>query len=220
MKKMTEANVKDALAGESQAHIKYLAFAEKAAAEKLPNAARLFKAASFSEQVHATNHLKTLGGVGATKDNLDAAAGGEGFEVDEMYPAYLAVAQAQGEKTAETYLNAALQAEKVHLALYQAAKRALAAGRDAAGAPVHVCSMCGFTMEGEAPSVCPVCGSARSPRWMAALLASETTNAVKDSSGMQLDYQTCRSSPAWSRSWPRSDRPRAAPGIASRPSTR
>jgi len=159
MKKMTEANVKDALAGESQAHIKYLAFSEKAAAEKLPNAARLFKAASFSEQVHATNHLKTLGGVGPTKDNLAAAAGGEGFEVEEMYPAYLNVARAQGEKTAETSLNAAMEAEKVHLGLYQAAQKAVASGRDAAAAPVHVCSMCGFTMEGAAPDFCPVCGA-------------------------------------------------------------
>ncbi len=159
MKKMTEANLKDALAGESQAHIKYLAFSEKAAAEKLPNASRIFKAASFSEQVHATNHLKTLGGVGMTKDNLAAAAGGEGFEVEEMYPAHLTVARAQGEKTAETSLNWALEAEKVHLGIYQEAKKAVEAGRDAAAAPVHVCSNCGFTMEGEAPDFCPVCGA-------------------------------------------------------------
>jgi len=159
MKKMTEENVKSALAGESQAHIKYLAFSEKAAAENLPNAARIFKAASFSEQVHATNHLKTLSGIGGTKDNLAAAAGGENFEVEEMYPAYLAVAQAQGEKTAEFYLNAAMLAEKVHLVLYQAARKAVESGRDAASTAVHVCSMCGFTMEGSAPDTCPVCGA-------------------------------------------------------------
>ncbi|HYA49074.1 MAG TPA: rubrerythrin family protein, partial [Burkholderiales bacterium] len=92
---MTQDNVGNALAGESQAHIKYLAFSEKAAAEDLPNVARIFKAASYSEQVHATNHLKTLAGVGGTKENLAAAAAGENFEVEEMYPAYLAVAQAQ-----------------------------------------------------------------------------------------------------------------------------
>ena len=66
MKKMTEQNVKDALAGESQAHIKYLAFADQAAKEKLPNIARSFKANSFAEQIHATNHFRTLGGIGKT----------------------------------------------------------------------------------------------------------------------------------------------------------
>jgi rubrerythrin len=161
MKKMTEENAKGALAGESQAHIRYLAFAEAAAAEKLPNTARIFKAAAFSEQVHATNHLRTLSGVGPTKDNLAAAAAGENFEVEEMYPAYIAVAQSQGEKTAEFYFNAALQAEKVHRGLYQAARKAVEAGRDASAAPVHVCSMCGFTVEGTAPDKCPVCGAPR-----------------------------------------------------------
>jgi rubrerythrin len=162
MRKMTEENVKAALAGESQAHIKYLAFAEKAAAEKLPNVSRAFKAASYSEQVHATNHLKTLSGIGSTRENLLAAAGGENFEVEEMYPAYLAVAQLQGEKTAETYLNWALLAEKIHYGIYQEAQKAVASGGDIGFKPVHVCSNCGFTMEGEAPDKCPVCGVPKS----------------------------------------------------------
>lgn len=161
MRKMTEENVTGALAGESQAHIRYLAFSEKAAAEHLPNVARVFKANSYSEQIHATNHLKTLSGIGTTKDNLAAAVGGENFEVEEMYPAYLAVARDQGERTAETWLNAALQAEKVHRAIYQAAKKVVESGRDIAFTPVHVCPICGFTMEGEAPEKCPVCGTPR-----------------------------------------------------------
>lgn len=161
MKKMTEENVKAALAGESQAHIKYLAFADKAAVENLPNVARAFKANAYAEQVHATNHLKTLSGVGSTKDNLAAAVGGENFEVDEMYPAYVAVAKVQGEKAAETVLNWAMQAEKVHSGIYQEAKNAVEAGRDIAARPVHVCSNCGFTMAGDAPDTCPVCGAPR-----------------------------------------------------------
>ncbi len=96
MKKMTEENVKSALAGESQAHVKYAAFALKAEAEKLPNIARVFKANSYAEQVHATNYVKILGALGSTKDNLDAAVGGESFEIAEMYPAYIATAQLPG----------------------------------------------------------------------------------------------------------------------------
>jgi rubrerythrin len=159
MKKMTEENVKAALAGESQAHIKYLAFADKAAAEKLPNVARAFKANSYAEQIHATNYVKTLGALGSTKDNLDAAIGGESFEVEEMYPAYIAVAQSQGEKTAEMFLNAALAAEKVHAGIYRIARSAVESGRDSDFKPIHVCSVCGFTMEGDAPDKCPICGA-------------------------------------------------------------
>jgi len=161
MKKMTEENVRGALAGESQAHIRYLAFAEKAAAENLPNIARAFKANAYAEQVHATNHLKTLSGIGSTKDNLAAAVGGENFEVEEMYPAYVDVAKLQGEKTAETFFNWALLAEKVHHGMYQEAKKAVEAGQDRAAKPIHVCSNCGFTMEGDAPDKCPVCGVPR-----------------------------------------------------------
>jgi rubrerythrin len=159
MKKMTEENVKAALAGESQAHVKYAAFAGKAETEKLPNIARVFKANSYAEQVHATNYVKILGALGSTKDNLQAAAGGEGFEIAEMYPAFVATAQSQGEKAAETFFNYALAAEKVHSGMYQAAQEAVAAGRDIGFRPVHVCSVCGFTMEGDAPDTCPVCGS-------------------------------------------------------------
>lgn len=159
MKKMTEDNLKNAFAGESQAHMKYMAFADKAAAEKFSNVARLFKAASFSEQVHATNHLKTLAGIGKTSDNLAAAISGEDFEVAEMYDAYLAVAERQGEKEAVMRFHAASEAEKVHSGLYGRAKAAVDTGRDAEIKAVQVCSICGFTVEGDAPDKCPICGA-------------------------------------------------------------
>ncbi len=159
MRKMTEENVKAALAGESQAHIKYLAFAEKAAAEGLANVARAFKANSYAEQVHALNHLKALGGVRTTADNLAEAVDGESFEIAEMYPAYVAVAESQGEKKAVTSFNAAMAAEKIHNGIYERARKAVTAGQDIAAEAIHVCSVCGFTMEGEAPDHCPVCGA-------------------------------------------------------------
>ncbi|MFO7732647.1 MAG: rubrerythrin family protein [Candidatus Aminicenantes bacterium] len=159
MRKMTEENAKAALAGESQAHIKYLAFAEKAAAESLPNVARAFKANSYAEQVHAVNHLRSLGGIGTTADNLTAAIDGESFEVAEMYPAYITVAEAQGERTALTNFKAAMAAEKVHAGIYERAREAVASGKDIAAEAIHVCAVCGFTMEGQAPDTCPVCGA-------------------------------------------------------------
>jgi rubrerythrin len=161
MKKMTEENVKAALAGESQAHIKYAAFAAKAESEALPNVARAFKASSYAEQVHATNYVKLLGALGSSKDNLAAALGGETFEIEEMYPAYIVTAQSQGEKAAETYFNWATAAEKAHAHIYREAQQAVAGGRDLAFKPIQVCSTCGFTVEGDAPDKCPVCGAAK-----------------------------------------------------------
>ncbi len=161
MKKMTQTDLEAAFAGESQAHVKYAAFADKAEQEGKANVARLFRAASFAEQVHATKHLKTLSGIGGTSDNLEAAMGGEGFEVDEMYPAYMAVADAQAEPAAHKTFSRAFEAEKVHRALYKKAKEAVDAGGDADAAPVWVCDHCGFTGEGEAPDRCPLCGAAK-----------------------------------------------------------
>ena len=161
MRKMTEENVKGALAGESQAHIKYLAFADVAEKEKWANIARLFRANSYAEQVHATNHLKVLDGIKKTSDNLAAAMDGENFEVQEMYPAYKLIAENQGEKMAVFFFNAAMVAEEVHAGLYKRAKEAVDKGKDLEFFPIHVCSVCGFTLEGEAPDKCPVCGAAK-----------------------------------------------------------
>jgi rubrerythrin len=161
MKKMTEEFLKAALAGESQAHIKYAAFAETAARESLPNVARIFRANSYAEQVHATNHLRTLGGIGKTAANLDGALGGETFEVSEMYDAYKAVAEHQGEKAALMMFDRANEAEKVHIVMYKAAAAAVAQGKDAPTTDIHVCSVCGFTMDGHVPDTCPVCGVPR-----------------------------------------------------------
>jgi rubrerythrin len=159
MKEKTEENLKNAFAGESQAHLKYLAFADKAEKENFSNIARLFRANSFSEQVHATNHLRTLSGIKKTKENLQEAINGETYEVEEMYPAFVKVAEEEQEKGAETVTKWALEAEKVHAELYKKAKEAVENGQDIEFRPVHVCQVCGFTVEGEAPDICPVCGA-------------------------------------------------------------
>jgi rubrerythrin len=159
MKKMTEANLLAAFAGESQAHMKYLNFAEQARKEGLPNVARVFEAAAYAEQIHASNHLKVLGGIQDTVTNLGAAQGGEDFEVEGMYPAYMAVAELEGEKQGLRTMSWAIEAEKVHSHLYQAAKEKAAAKQDAADTSIWVCTACGFTGEGPEPEICPVCGA-------------------------------------------------------------
>ena len=157
MHKMTRADLEAAFAGESQAHMKYLAFSDRAEREGLPNVARLFKATAYAEHVHATSHFKTLKGAGKTADNLAAAIGGETYEVEEMYPAFIEVAKLQGEKAAARSNTWAYEAEKVHAELYSSAKTAVDAGNDAELGKVYVCSVCGWTGEGEPPDECPLC---------------------------------------------------------------
>jgi rubrerythrin len=158
---MTEDNLKTAFAGESQAHMRYLIFAEVAEEEKRPNLARLFRAIAYAEQVHATNHLREVGLVRASPDNLAEAIAGETFEVEEMYPAYHAVAELQGEKGAVRSTHYALEAEKIHAGMYTKARESVLAGQDVPLGRVHVCAMCGHTVEGEAPERCPICQAPR-----------------------------------------------------------
>jgi len=159
VKKMTKANLKNAFIGESQANNKYTIFAEKAKKEGYTNVSRLFTAAAFSEQVHATNHNRMIHGLKSTSENLQAGIDGETFEIEEMYPAYKAVAVAQGEKQAETYIDWALASEKVHVCLYQKAKEAVDDKKDLELGPINVCMVCGYTVDGEAPEKCPICNS-------------------------------------------------------------
>jgi rubrerythrin len=98
VKESTKANLQEAFAGESQAQMKYSIFADRAEREGFPEVARLFRAIAFAEQVHAANHLRELGGIGKTEANLEQAIGGENYEVDEMYPAFDAVARIQEKK--------------------------------------------------------------------------------------------------------------------------
>ncbi len=156
---MTRTYLQEAFAGESQAHLRYLVYADAAEREGLPNVARFFRAASFSEQMHATAHLRALGGIGTTADNLKTAFGGESFEVAEMYPAYLKVAELQEEKAAQTSMARALEAEKVHARIYAQAQQSVETKTDLALKDVFVCEVCGFTMEGDAPERCPICGA-------------------------------------------------------------
>jgi len=156
---MTEESLKAAFAGESQAAEKYLVWAEQADEEGYPNVAKLFRAISFAETRHARNHLRVMGGIGSTADNLAAAFGGESFEVDEMYPAYHAIAKGQGNNQAVRSINYALKSEVDHKGQYTDARETVLAGNDIADQQVHVCLVCGHTIIGDAPDKCPYCAA-------------------------------------------------------------
>jgi len=150
----TEKNLMEAFAGESQANRKYLAFAKQAEKEGYTRVARLFRAAAAAETIHAHAHLKTVGGIRSTAENLNEAIAGETHEFKTMYPEMIRAAEAEGNKAAISTFTYANEVEKVHAVLYQNALDNL--GKQE---PVnyYVCSVCGYTCENEPPDSCPVC---------------------------------------------------------------
>jgi len=117
----TENDLKEAFAGESQANRTYLAFAKKAEQEGYKQVAKLFRAAAEAETVHAHAHLRELGGVKSTKENLGTAISGETHEFKSMYPAMIEDAKAEDNKGALRSFTYANDVEKIHAALYQKA---------------------------------------------------------------------------------------------------
>ncbi len=158
MSKSTE-NLEAAFAGESQANRKYLFFAEQADKEGHRQIARLFRAAAEAETVHARKHLTVLEGIRSTGDNLQAAIGGEHHEFTEMYPEFIQQAEAEGESKARISFNLANQVEKVHHGLFKAALDMLEKKQALEDKTFYVCQVCGYTVEGEAPDNCPICGA-------------------------------------------------------------
>ena len=175
MHPMTAGNMRSAHGGESMAYMRYKVWSTKAEKDGFPNVARLFRAIAYAEEVHAGNHFAVLGkegggflvasmagfGLGTTSANLAGAIEGELFEVNEMYPAYQQVAKAQGEDKAVESIQFALTAEKIHAKMYASAKKSIDAGKDPEIGPVQICGRCGYTKEGSAPSICPICGVRR-----------------------------------------------------------
>jgi rubrerythrin len=152
----TENNLKDAFAGESQANRKYLAFAKKAEEEGYKEAAKLFRAAAEAETVHAHNHLRELKGVKSTKENLEEAISGETHEFMEMYPVMIEEAKAESDNGAVRSFHIANEVEKIHAALYKKVLDSLGKNEET---EYYICKVCGCTVEGEAPDVCPVCAA-------------------------------------------------------------
>jgi rubrerythrin len=151
----TAENLEQAFAGESQASIRYLAFAEQADREGYPAVARLFRAAARAEMYHALSHLKAMGSVQATMDNLKTAIDGETYESKKMYPAMVQDAVAEGELEARHSLEYAMSIEMIHAKLFKKAQEDPAANPDGV---YYVCPVCGNTVVGHPPKKCPYCG--------------------------------------------------------------
>lgn len=161
-------NLQAAFDGESNARARYTAFAKKADEEGFAGAAALFRAAARAEGIHLSNHaatIKSMGAtpradvkapvVGTTRENLAAAAKGEAYEQETMYPQFIAQARAEGNKAAVRTFRFARAAEGEHLALYQNAVANLETWRGQRG--FWVCPECGSTLSGSPTKKCDVC---------------------------------------------------------------
>lgn len=149
--------LKEAFAGESQANRKYLAFAKKADEEGFALAARMFRAAAAAETVHAHAHLKAMGAIGSTVDNLKSAIEGEVYEFTQMYPPFIEAAKEEGNKAALRSFEYANQVEDTHAKLFQKVLDNLSTTTE--NYPFYVCQICGHTTERSFPETCPVCGA-------------------------------------------------------------
>jgi rubrerythrin len=163
-------NLQTAYNGESNAHVRYLAFSERAEKEGYGEVASLFRAAAKAEEVHAANHavvIKNLGGtplaqietpvVASTEQNLEAAIKGESNERDIMYPEFLKQARAEGNRDAVQTFNYAKTAEAEHAKLYSDAVNNLPILKGSKAKDYYVCTVCGYTTSQMDFSKCPSC---------------------------------------------------------------
>lgn len=156
----TEANLRAAFAGESQARNKYDYFASRAKKDGYEQIASVFQETALNEKEHAKIWFKELGGIGDTHANLVNAAAGEHEEWAEMYKRFADEAKEEGfTRLAELFLQVAA-IERNHEERF----RKLAANIESGEVWVRVgvnrwqCRNCGAIVEGSsAPDVCPVC---------------------------------------------------------------
>ncbi len=157
----TEANLRAAFSGESEARNKYTYYADKARQEGYEQIAAIFEETAANEREHAKIWFKYLTqGIGATAENLKAAADGEHYEWADMYEQFAGEAEAEGftEIAAKFRMVAAIekQHEERYRRLLDNVEQKLVFSKD--GDAVWICRNCGHILIGRnAPDVCPVC---------------------------------------------------------------
>lgn len=160
----TEQNLKEAFAGESQAHTKYSYYASMAKKEGWYGFASLFEETSRNEREHAEVWFKYLhdGHIPTTEENLKDAANGENFEHSKMYPEMAKVAREEGFDEIAAKMELIAEVEARHEARYRRMLENLQTNEikmEKSGIAVWKCDVCGHIHVGiKAPSICPICG--------------------------------------------------------------
>jgi rubrerythrin len=168
-------NLRTAFENESNAHLRYLEFSQKADGEGWHGVASLFRGSARAEEIHAANHGRIwhqLGGlveytphdveVRTTIENVRAALAGEIFEIDTMYPSFLEQARAARDVATVRTFTWALQTEKSHARLFNEALALLEIEDEDSWITMsrefYVCPVCGYTSESpDETDLCPAC---------------------------------------------------------------
>ena len=131
----TEANLLVALAGEADANRRYLAYGIEALNEGRPDIAQLFFEAAGAETIHALNHLRTMGAIATTRENLQTAATGEMVEIEVVLPRMIREAEADGRADAAASFRLALERERHHREMFRTALESFGRAPAGTGAP-------------------------------------------------------------------------------------
>ena len=160
MGEKTRSNLYEAFVGEAKAYHRLLAFARKADEQGFAQIAKLFRAVAAAEGVHAERHLRLLGDavVKDTEENLKYSFQQETTVNQVYYPQFIKDAAEEGEKAARVTFSHARDVEEGHAKLYKRALNAMLRDEDH---DYHVCEVCGYVSEHEAPERCPICNAKR-----------------------------------------------------------
>ena len=169
----TEKNLLAAFAGESQARNRYAYAASQARKDGFVQISDIFTETADQEKEHAKQLFKLLEGgeveiqaafpagvIGTTAENLRAAAAGEHYEWEEMYPSFAQIAREEGFGNIAKIFESIAVAEKQHERRYLDLVANIEAGTvfKKEETVVWRCRNCGYLHEGkEAPKVCPAC---------------------------------------------------------------
>lgn len=159
MKERTANNVHKAFVEEAKAHQRLLMFAGRADEEGLPQISHLFRAVAAAEGVHSRRHFASLESVSNTQTNLEQAFQSETAVSGIHYARMSREAEEDGEKAIASVFSQARDVEGFHAKLYKKALNHLIASQST---EYHICTICGYTVDGNPPEKCPVCGASKS----------------------------------------------------------
>ncbi len=161
----TEANLRAAFSGESEARNKYTYFASVAKKEGFQQIAAIFEETASNEKEHAKMWFKELKGIGTTVENLKSAAAGENYEWTDMYATFAKEAEEEGFTEIARKFRMVADIEKSHEERYKKLLSNVEMQKvfEKSEETMWECRNCGHLVMGKkAPEVCPVCAHPQS----------------------------------------------------------
>jgi len=169
----TEQNLLKAFAGESQAARRYRMFAKIAKKEGYEQISGFFDETANQEDQHSKRFFEFLEGgmveitaaypagvLGTTAENLEAAAGGEKEEWEELYPEFAKIAEEEGFKKIALAFKMIASVEAQHEYRYRKLLKNIKDGKvfEEEQEVEWLCRNCGYVHKGKkAPKNCPAC---------------------------------------------------------------